>query len=609
MGRKTSNEELLVERGPDAVFLADAATGEITDVNQRAVELTGYTESELRAMDVFELHPGGQRERYVRLFDERSERAPRDRFDDGTPLYIRRADGTDVPIEMSTSTVALDDRTLVQGFVRDISDRRERERELERHREFLQQTQEFVSVGGWELTLDPERLRWTDEVYRIHDLPLDTDLTAAMALEFYHPDDSDRIEAAFDRLVSEGEPYDLKLRIVTAEDRVRWVRTLGRPRDDDDGDELAAVHGVIQDITEQRERERDLEVKNRALDESTVGITIADADQPDLPIVYANEGFQRVTGYPRDRILDNNCRFLQGERTDETTISNIRAAIDAEEPIRTEILNYRADGTPFWNKLTVAPVGESEGGDVTHYVGIQEDITARKRQKRLISVFQRVLRHNLRNDMTVIGGFAAEIAERTDGETATMARRIEDTAAGLTELSEKAYELEVSISDTESVRLRNAVEDIRSVAADLRREYPDLSVSVNGPESVEVLSTSRLKLALRELGENAAKHSNAQSVRFRIELTDDGTVAIHVDDDGPGLPDSERRVLEDAGETPLEHGRGLGLWLVNWIVTGLGGNVSATVDDGTTVTIRFSKEGDRRPRPTTHPDATGDTRE
>jgi PAS domain S-box-containing protein len=214
---------------------------------------------------------------------------------------------------MSVRSVDVEGQELIHGIVRDISTRRKREQELARTTEFLQQTQEAANLGGWEYDLRSETLRWSDEVCRIHGVPLGYEPTVSEALEFFHPDDRSFIKDAFEKLTTEGESYDLELRIVAADNTVRWVRSIGRPVYGED-EEIVAVRGVFQDITERKEREQDLRMKSRALEESSVGITIADAGKEDLPIVYANEGFTRLTGYPTQRVLGDNCRFLQGGR-------------------------------------------------------------------------------------------------------------------------------------------------------------------------------------------------------------------------------------------------------------------------------------------------------
>lgn len=120
-----------------------------------------------------------------------------------------------------------------------------------------------------------------------------------------------------------------------------------------------------------------LELKDRALSSTAEGITISDNLQPDNPIIYANKGFELITGYLIEEVLGRNCRFLQGPDTDSLTKDEIRQAIIQEKNCTVEILNYRKDGTPFWNRLSITPVKNDEGV-VANYIGIQSDVTKRK---------------------------------------------------------------------------------------------------------------------------------------------------------------------------------------------------------------------------------------
>jgi PAS domain S-box-containing protein len=121
-----------------------------------------------------------------------------------------------------------------------------------------------------------------------------------------------------------------------------------------------------------------VQLKDRALSATAEGITIADALQKDQPIIYANAAFERLTGYPPDFVIGRNCRFLQGPDTDPQTREAIRRAVRRGEPCSVEILNYRKDGTTFWNRLSITPV-KDERGQVTHFIGVQSDVTARRR--------------------------------------------------------------------------------------------------------------------------------------------------------------------------------------------------------------------------------------
>jgi PAS domain S-box-containing protein len=117
-------------------------------------------------------------------------------------------------------------------------------------------------------------------------------------------------------------------------------------------------------------------LKKRAMDEAPVGITVADFTLPDNPLVYVNDRFEELTGYPADEALGRNCRYLQGPATDPDSVAELRRAIRAGEATSVELQNYRRDGTSFWNRVDIAPL-RNDAGEVTHYVGFQTDITDR----------------------------------------------------------------------------------------------------------------------------------------------------------------------------------------------------------------------------------------
>ena len=156
---------------------------------------------------------------------------------------------------------------------------------------------------------------------------------------------------------------------------------------------LIRVRGLLQMRRFSRaakERHERLELYERAMDGANVGITIADADEPDLPLVHINDSFEAITGYGPAESLGRNCRFLQGEGTDQRTVDRVRAALEAEEPVSVEILNYRADGEPFWNDLKIVPVTDGDG-EVTHFLGFQDDITERRQREIDLEQYEQVM--------------------------------------------------------------------------------------------------------------------------------------------------------------------------------------------------------------------------
>ena len=128
---------------------------------------------------------------------------------------------------------------------------------------------------------------------------------------------------------------------------------------------------------ERRRSKAQLRLKDRALAAAAEGIAIADALLPDNPLIYVNAGFERLTGYSADEVIGRNCRFLQGAETDSETLGNLRAALRDQREITVQLLNYRKDGTTFWNRLSITPVRDPSG-PVTHFIAVQSDVTAEK---------------------------------------------------------------------------------------------------------------------------------------------------------------------------------------------------------------------------------------
>lgn len=176
----------------------------------------------------------------------------------------------------------------------------------------------------------------------------------------------------------------------------------------------------------------DFDVKERAMDEAPVGIVITDSDRPDNPVVYVNDTFERITGYERSDILGRNCRFLQGPQTDEKSVAELAQAVDAEASTTVELLNYRANGERFWNEVTIAPVRNGRG-EVTHFVGFQMDVTARKRAE---IELQRE-RENLSHLLERIDGLVSDVMGAVAGASSRKAveRQVCDRLAAVDDYS------------------------------------------------------------------------------------------------------------------------------------------------------------------------------
>lgn len=233
------------------------------------------------------------------------------------------------------------------GYSVDITERKERERELKRKQEFLEQTQAVASVGGWELDTQTDTLRWTDEVYRIHGKPLDFEPTVEGAIGFYHPKDQSKIREAIGRATTEGESFDAELRLIRPDGEIRWTRARGEPRYDDE--EIIGIRGTFQDITDRKEREKRLEESNEQLAQyEHIVETMDDAAliiNQDRNIVYADNTALKQADLTTEQV-DELTAIEVAERSFAT-----QSAVDRYETALNAL--FQADGKAETQRLEV----------------------------------------------------------------------------------------------------------------------------------------------------------------------------------------------------------------------------------------------------------------
>ncbi|WP_199330496.1 PAS domain S-box protein [Microcoleus sp. FACHB-68] len=162
---------------------------------------------------------------------------------------------------------------------------------------------------------------------------------------------------------------------------------------------LQAISNVLATAIERNRSEAHRHLLERAITASSNGIIITDPTQPENPIIYANPGFERITGYKQAEIIGRNCRFLQGSNRDQAALEPLRRAMAEQRECHAILQNYRKDGTLFWNELYISPVRDA-AGQVVNFVGVQKDITERKRAEEERDRF-----FTLSLDMLCIAGF------------------------------------------------------------------------------------------------------------------------------------------------------------------------------------------------------------
>jgi signal transduction histidine kinase len=215
---------------------------------------------------------------------------------------------------------------------------------------------------------------------------------------------------------------------------------------------------------------------------------------------------------------------------------------------------------------------------------LYEDILAEHTE--MVKVLCRVLRHNLSNDLNVIRGYADRMQGQSPADAQVTLTTIFNTIDELTDMSDKAQQLGKLAAESFDRHELDVEGLIRRVVGDIENAFPDASVSIEGVPDSEIRAAPQLESAVRELLENTAKHTEDDpSVTVSLSRTQEA-MEIQVTDNGPGIPEQERAILQGGEATSLSHGDGLGLWLVYWIVTRHDGSIETAVSEtGTTVTV------------------------
>ncbi|MFP4323616.1 MAG: PAS domain S-box protein [Anaerolineales bacterium] len=157
--------------------------------------------------------------------------------------------------------------------------------------------------------------------------------------------------------------------------------------------EQAQREGCTPNDLLQRWLRHPLPIDEELLDAAPSAIVLSDMRAQDAPVVYVNQAFIDMTGYPREEILGRNCRFLQNDDRDQPALATIRQALETGETCTVILRNYRKDGALFWNELHIAPVHNAQG-ELTHYIGIQHDVSARVQAEQVTHHQEDIMRRN-----------------------------------------------------------------------------------------------------------------------------------------------------------------------------------------------------------------------
>ncbi|MBO2942896.1 PAS domain-containing protein [Paenibacillus sp. F411] len=349
-------------------------------------------------------------------------------------------------------------------------------------------------------------------------------------------------------------------------------------------------------------------------------VTVVDARDPILPLIYVNEHFTELTGYSVEESVGSNCRFLQGPETDRETVDKIKQAIQQQKATKVEILNYTKAGRKFWNELNIDPIF-NEAGECLYFVGIQYDISERKFAEQQLQLAIQMAEYNARQHMEFIGKLSHEIRTPLNGimnmiELAGMDASPQEQEEYL-ELAQQSAEVLLSFVNNsmdmaklgmgkmkvEEVEFRpdqllQQLFKIHQPAARLKQVELSTDIDPSLPE-VLIGDPLRLRQILDNLLSNAIKFTESGRVQLQARLVkqhnESAEITFIVQDTGIGIPKSMMKSLfgtfvqADISHSRRFGGSGLGLNICKELAELMGGqiHVESEVDAGTTFTVEL----------------------
>jgi len=366
---------------------------------------------------------------------------------------------------------------------------------------------------------------------------------------------------------------------------------------------------INREIRERKRAEEGLLLRDRAIAAASDTILIAGPPEHDNPIIYANPAFYQLTGYTPEETLGHNCRFLQGPDTDRDVVAKIRTSLQAKQGCQVTLLNYRKDGTPFWNELTLTPTRDASG-NVINFIGVSRDVTGRKASEEAmqalthkleqsnqeLSEFARVASHDLQEPLRKIQAFGDRLSAKglVQPEGQPYLERMQDAARRMSTLIHDLLALSRVATKMQPFRPVDLTQLAQEVISDLEIRIEE----VGGKVELGVLpSIDADPLQIRQLLQNLI----GNALKFQCPgvppvvkvwglCTPQGCQLI-VADNGIGFDEKYKErifnVFERLHGRSEYQGTGVGLAICRKIVERHGGTIVAesTPGQGSTFTI------------------------
>jgi len=475
--------------------------------------------------------------------------------------------------------------TAICGVSTDITEQKRREQELQRLKERFELAVEGANLGVWEWDLESDEVAWTESMERLFGVAPGTfEGTYEAFTEYVHSDDLSRLETEIQRTVSTGEPLRTEYRIQTEGGERLWVE--GRAELVADADGSRRMIGVLTDITDRKEYRNALEAAQEEL-RQVIDLV------PDLIFAKSRDGEYLLANEATAEAYGLTPGEVEGKLE-----ADIIPSVDDSEEFRTDDVEVIESGEPRTipeEELTTAggerrilettkiPYQIPDSGEDA-VLGYARDVTELKEyeqrletQRDNLEVINQVVRHDIRNELQLVSGYAEILREHVPEDDAEYVRQILKAARDALDITTTAREVTEAMLRSEADRNPVGIRHVLETQIDDAQSIHERTiVSVEGTiPNVEVLADDMLESVFRNVLNNAVVHNDKELREVTVSATrHDEVVRIRVADNGPGIPDERKETVFGKEQKGLDSpGTGIGLYLVDTLINQYGGDV------------------------------------
>jgi PAS domain S-box-containing protein len=478
------------------------------------------------------------------------------------------------------------------GIYVDISVQKSAERNLRMEKEFVENIINSLPGIVYVIKSDLSMALWNENLKKITGYT-DEEIKGLSPIDFFQGSDKEYIAKRLG-LVFESGQSDAEAAIVSKTGR-RTPLYLTGARIEYGEDTYVVGMGV--DITERNKHEELLRIQRRALESVAEGVIITDNQKPDNPIIFVNPEFSRITGYAEEEVIGKNSRFLQGKKTSRKIITAIREAMSNQRTFRGEIINYRKDGSTFWNLMIITPVF-NKNKEITHFVGMMNDITDIKSWQQKILENNKELKkinteldrfvystsHDLRAPLaSVLGLINISLAEDDPVLIKEFLNRMKNSINKLDAFIQDI----VNYSRNSRLEIASNLIDFKEIAREVFEslkyskgaEKISFNMEIQNPDGIQFFSDkSRLHVIFNNLVSNAIKYHDYEKdnlfVNVEARISHQKSLIL-ISDNGQGIPSRYQKKIFDMFYRASHNstGSGLGLYIVKEMIEKLDGKI------------------------------------